>query len=177
VFLSCFSYFYMHLKLLGTSHMELPTCRYCFEPSASENALGSFCQCKGSVKWVHTLCLTRRLETIERGEETPPPFVCELCNATYSNVVRRRTVRHRLSQRGKELVKILVVSIFGFVTSLLAILDIWQPPPIIGTLMTSLTMSYTLCTLWRQCAQGARPKYSSTTEVTITVTAPDDSPV
>jgi hypothetical protein len=55
-------------------------CRFCLEGTKTqENPLQDPCECKGSIQFVHKLCLMRwRLQNIERNGE-----VCLLCHTQY----------------------------------------------------------------------------------------------
>lgn len=56
---------YLH----GRTFIIMKTCRICYE---SEGPLISVCNCKGSLKWVHPVCIEKWCDVSRRNE-------CELC--------------------------------------------------------------------------------------------------
>ena len=66
-------------------------CKFCFgEKSTMDNPLFSVCKCKGTMKFVHLLCLKSWIKTKLLTKTAPTlrsylwkSFDCEICKSTY----------------------------------------------------------------------------------------------
>jgi len=84
------------ISIQDSSRNLKPTCRICFlTNSDEENPLISPCQCSGSMKNIHYLCLKKCIEIkiIKKTEQyykfyTWKTFSCEICKAEYPKYIR-----------------------------------------------------------------------------------------
>lgn len=108
------------------SHFEFEEkvkCKICFEPNTEENMLVAPCKCKGSMKFIHSMCLFEWIKSIENPK-------CEICNHKYvfkniyaENMPRKVPIYLMLKEALKEMwiLAIFLFKIFAIVARLVII--------------------------------------------------------